>query len=113
MTEITNMKDLQAAITQLKMEVTQRDGAMKQQISAIKESMKPANILAAAFSKITGHTELNYERRHSFSVNVIRSGLALWLRRGLFKAETRVENKVYDVIDSAFDRIKDFLRKKA
>jgi len=112
MNEITNMKDLRAAIVQLEMEVAQRDDAIKQQISGIKESMKPANILAAAFNKITGRTGMNYDRRHSFSAGIIKAGLALWFRRRLFKAENKAENKVYNVIDDAFDRIKNFLRKK-
>ena len=112
MSEITNMKDLQAAIKQLEMEAQQGEAAIKQHISAIKESLKPANIVTAAFNKITGGGELNAERRQSFSATVIKAGLALWLRKGLFKTESKIEQKMYDVIDSAFDHVKAFLKKK-
>ncbi len=108
------MKELRAAIKLLEAEVSYKDLLLKQNISDIKESMHPANILAAAFNKLTGGESFHFERRHSFSggINLVKTGLALWLRKLLFKAEDKVEQNVYDAIDNAFDHVRDFLKKK-
>ena len=112
MNKIISLKDLQASIKQLETEIKYRDLLIRAKISALKESMQPANIFAGAFNKITGGEELKVEYRHSLSAKVIKTGLMLWLRKLLYKAEEKVEQNVYDSIDTGFDHLKHFMKKK-
>ena len=112
MTEINNTSELQAAIRQLQTDMQERDHVIKQKISTIEESLHPANILLAAFNKITGSGHSNFENRQSFSGSILRGGFKFWLYKLLLKTEQKVEQNVYDSIDSAFDHLKDFMKRK-
>ncbi len=112
MTEINNMTELQAAIRQLQTDMQERDYAIKQKICIIEESLQPANILVAAFNKITGSGQSHFEKRQSFSGSILRRGFKFWLYKLLLKTEQKVEQNVYDSIDSAFDHLKDFMKRK-
>ena len=87
MTEINNMTELQAAIRQLQTDMQERDYAIKQKICIIEESLQPANILVAAFNKITGSGHSHFEKQQSFSGSILRGGFKFWLYKLLLKTE--------------------------
>ncbi len=110
MTEIINNKQLQVEITRLKGEIKLKEQQLRTHVTDLKDSLKPSHIFSSTYEKMTG--EEAPEKGKHFTGQAVKTGLALVLGKILLKAEEKIEQRVYDVVDSAFDGLKDFLKKK-
>jgi hypothetical protein len=107
MTDIKNSTDLHAAIAQLQADVRYKEQLIKADFHAIKEQLKPANILSNSFEKITGVPIP--QKKGGLAGGIIKIGLSFLLGKVLVRAEEKLENQVYDLIDQGFDKLKNFL----
>lgn len=108
--EIQTVEDLKAAIRLLQTEKHYKEILLQNHFKNFKESLKPSNILSETYETIIGVSPGN--KPSGTVVQVIKSGLALWLSKLLFKAEEKVEQRVYAAVDAAFDKMKNFIEKK-
>lgn len=108
--EIHTVEDIKAAIRLLQTEKHYKEILLKNHFKNFKESLKPANILSETYESITGAAPRN--KVSGTAVQLFKSGLALWLSKLLFKAEAKVEQRVYAAVDAAFDKMKSFIEKK-
>jgi hypothetical protein len=110
MTEIKDSTALNAEIRRLEAAVRFKEQQLRSHITGLRESMKPRNIFSSAYQKITGEEPPPGGR--AFTAKTIKNGLSLWLSKLLFKTEEKVEQQVYDAVDTVFDRLKGFLERK-
>jgi hypothetical protein len=109
--KITNSHELDVAIVELKKRQVIQEGLLKEQFDAVKDSMKPMNIIKRSFSKLT-HTP---EIRDGVFKTITGVGLGL-LTKNMFLGKgiplvkslfgNAVENTVDKSIKSGADTIK-------
>jgi hypothetical protein len=107
MTEIKDIASLNAEIRRLEAAVRYKEQQLRNQVTSFREKLQPRNIFSSAYEKLTG--EAAPTQGKDFGAKAIKKGLSLWLSKILFKAEEKVEQKVYDAVDAAFDKLKTFL----
>ncbi|MEO5984181.1 MAG: hypothetical protein ABIP80_01670 [Ferruginibacter sp.] len=109
--KISNSHELDAAIVELQKRQVIQEGLLKEQFDAVKDSMKPMNVIKRSFSKLT-HTP---EIRDGVFKTITGVGLGLltknmFLGKGIpvFKSlfGNAVENTVDKSIKSGADTIK-------
>lgn len=110
MTEIKDTASLNAEIRRLEAAVRFKEQQLRSHITGFREKMQPRNFFSSAYEKITG--EPPPPQGKGFASKAIKTGLSLWLSKILFKTEEKVEQKVYDAVDTAFDKLKAFLSRK-
>jgi hypothetical protein len=110
MTDIRNTTELDAEIRRLEAAVRFKEQQLRSHITSFKEGLKPRNIFSSAYEKVTG--EEPPPQGKGFAAKTIKTGLSLWLSKILFKAEGKVEQKVYDAVDNVFEKLKDFIKRK-
>ena len=89
--------------------VKQQENSLRQDIREIRNDLRPENIFWNVFSSLTG-VRMN---KTDFFKNGIAYGLSLILQRFVLKTEKKMENKVYDFVDSIFERLKNKVNKFA
>lgn len=107
MNQIENIVQLRSEIGRLKKVAKEQEQVIKNDIKEIRENLRPENIFWNSLSSFTG-IKMNKEE---FFKDGIAYGLSLILQRFILKTEKKVENNVYDFVDSIFDRVKNLVHK--
>ena len=106
MSRINNITELRAEILRLKKTEQEQKEKIKNDIGEIREELKPANILMGAVSSLFGvHIEKN-----EFLKDGIAYGISLIIQRYILKTEKKIEKKIYDWVDTMFERVKHFMK---
>jgi hypothetical protein len=105
--KIKNLADLRAEIKVLHDRAGDQEKIIRADIEEIKERLKPKNILLDALQGITG---IKFDRKNIFE-NGLSAGLLLLLRKYISKTEAKAEDKVYEIADRIFERIRNFISK--
>jgi hypothetical protein len=108
-TKIENIDQLRAELSRLQLIARQQEEVINNNLLKIQESLKPENILRSFFSRLTGS---DFARKNTFR-NVLLQGLSLLLHRFVIKSETKVEEKILDLIETGIERLKKFFNRKA
>jgi hypothetical protein len=107
MKKIENIHELRAEIDRLKVVTKEQERLIKNEFKEIREDLKPENILWNSLSSITG-IKMN---KNEFFKDGIAYGLSLIIQRFILKTEKKVENKVYDFVDTIFERVKNIVNR--
>ncbi|MCX6292209.1 MAG: hypothetical protein NT126_10660 [Bacteroidetes bacterium] len=107
MKKIENLHELRAEISRMKGVAKQQELQIKKDLSEIRDDLRPENILWNSLSSLTG-IKIN---RNEFLKDGIAYGISLFIQRFILKTEKKMENKVYDFMDSLFERVKSFVNK--
>ena len=107
MNQIENIFQLRNEISRLKNVAKEQEQAIKNDIKDIREDLKPENIFWNTLSSMTGIKMYKEE----FFKDGIAFGLSLILQRFVLKTEKKIEHKVYDFVDSIFERVKNIVHK--
>jgi hypothetical protein len=110
MTEIKDTASLNAEIRRLEAAVRFKEQQLRSHVTCFREKLQPRNFFSATYQKITG--EPPPPQGKGFAAATIKAGLSLWLSKILFKTEEKVEQRVYDAVDTVFDKLKAFLSRK-
>lgn len=113
MTEIKNIETLHAEISRLKSDVSHKEQQVKEHFTALKESVKPANLLASFFRKTPDETGTKQE--NSFMRGAIKTGVSLAIGKFLLSPGEKGDKHISDLVDAAFNKIHgyiDRIRKK-
>ena len=106
MSNITNLQELRIEKKRLKDLSAQQKFQIKQDISDIKESLQPANLLLNAVSHLTG---IEFDKK-TFLKNGMAYGLSILVQQYFLKAEQKVEEKLHDITVSLVEKVKEFIR---
>jgi len=109
MNKIKNLEQLRKEINRMQGVAKEQEQQLKDDLKAIREDLKPANIFWNTVSSLSG---IKMDKNEFFK-DGIAYGLSLLIRRFILKSEKKMENKVYDVVDSIFDRVKSFVTRFA
>ena len=109
MSKIENLDQLRAEIRRMKSLAQQQERQINSDISGIREDLRPENIFWNALSSLTG---IKMNKSELFK-DGLAIGLSLLFQRFVMKTEKKMENKVYDFVDSIFDRVKNLVNKFA
>jgi hypothetical protein len=105
MSNIKNITQLRQRIKQLEENSERQKQQIKNDIAIIKDNLTPAGLLLNAFSGITG-IKLNKD-------SVFKDGFAytisMFIQQFILKSEKNLEKKLYEIIDSLFERIRHFV----
>jgi len=107
MKQIENLEELRAEITRIKAIAKNQEQQIKSDLKGIREDLRPENIFWNAVSSFTGF-KIN---KNEIFKDGIAYGLSLIIQRYILKTEKKVENKIYNVVDSLFDRVKSIVNK--
>ena len=107
MKKIENIEQLRAEIERLKIIATQQEKQLKNDFKEIREDLRPENLLWNTLSSLTGIKM----SKNEFFKDGIAFGLSLILQRFVLKTEKKVEGKVYDFVDTIFERVKNLVNK--
>ncbi len=105
MNKVENIQQLHAEINRLKKVAKQQELDIKYNWINVKESMQPATLIWNGISNMTG---INMNKQEFFK-DGIAYGISLFIQRFILKSERKMEDKVYNVVDGLFDRIKGFM----
>ena len=105
--KIENSTELRAEINRLRELSKVQEQIIRADVSDIKESLKPKNILMDALESITG---IKFDKK-SLWENGLSAGLLLLVRKYISKAEAKAEDTVYEIADRVFERIRHFISK--
>ncbi len=106
MTNIQNLHDLRAEKKRLEALALQQKNDIKQDITDIKESLQPANLLLNAVSHLTG---IEFDNK-TFLKNGMAYGLSILVQQYFLKAEQKVEEKLHDITVSLVEKVKEFVQ---
>jgi hypothetical protein len=107
MKKIENVHQLRTEIDRLKITARRQEQQIKNDLHEIREDLKPANLLWKAVSSLTG-IMIN---RNEFFQKGIMYGLSIIVQRFILKSETNIESRVYDFVDTIFERVKGLVNK--
>ena len=107
-TKIENIDQLRAELARLQFIARQQEEVINNNLHEIQESLKPENILKNLFTRLTGG---DFTKKNTFR-DVLLQGMSLLLHRFVIKSETKVEEKVLDLIESGIERLKKFFKRK-
>ena len=106
MTNIRNLHDLRAEKKRLEALALQQKNDIKQDITDIKESLQPANLLLNAVSHLTG---IEFDNK-TFLKNGMAYGLSILVQQYFLKAEQKVEEKLHNITVSLVEKVKEFVQ---
>jgi hypothetical protein len=109
MNKIKNLDQLQSEIKNLRNLTKQQELQIKNDLMEIREDFRPRNILLNALSSISG-IKIN---KKEFLQGGIAGGLSVLIQRFVLKAEKKMENKIYDFVDSILDKANNLVNKFA
>jgi ribosome-associated translation inhibitor RaiA len=105
MNKIKNVAELRAEIKKLEELSARQKEQIKSDVSNLKESFRPANLLAGIISELTG---VNIDKK-----NFIRDGfaytLSLIIQQFILKTEKKFEHTIYSFIDTVIDKIRNMV----
>ena len=107
MARIENIQQLRSEIERVERLCKQHEDKLKQDLQELKEDFNPLNILLKTISSISG---IKLDSK-DFLKDGIGFSISLFLQRLILKAEKVVENKVYDFVDTAVEKLKHFMSK--
>ena len=105
MNKISNIAELRAEILRLQKVEREQKEKIKNDIKEMGEELKPANVFMNAVSSIFG-VRID---KNEFLKDGIAYGISLILQRFILRAEKKFEGKIYDWVDTVFERIKHFM----
>jgi hypothetical protein len=106
--KIDNIKQLRAEIARLKAEAELQEQKINFNFQSIQESLRPENIIKNLFARITSENSA----AKNILLRAMNFGLSLFLQRFAVRAEHKVEEKIFDLLGSAFSRFSHFFKKK-
>jgi hypothetical protein len=109
MANISNITELRAEISRLRVVAADQEKVIKQDVAALREQWKPMNVLMNAVTSLTG-VEMS---KSMFVNNGFVFGLSLLLQRLLLKTENQVSEKVHQWTDALIGKINDFISRHA
>jgi len=109
MANISNITELRAEIARLRGVAGDQEKLIRQDVVALREQLKPMNLLVNTVSSITGVAM----SKSMFVNNGFVFGLSLVLQRLLLKAENQVSEKVHQWTDALIRKINDFISNHA
>lgn len=109
MAEISNITELRTEIARLRDVASEQEELIRRDTAAIREQMKPANILMNTLTSLTG-IELS---KSMFVNNGFVFGLSLMLQRLLLKTENQVAEQVHRWTEALIGKINDFISRHA
>jgi hypothetical protein len=104
---IRNRRELSIELKRLEEASQHQLDTIKEDLRLLKDHYRPENILIRTLASVTG-IDIN---RNEFLKNGIAVGIGLVLQRFLFKQESAFERKIYDWVDTVFDKIRRFTEK--
>lgn len=107
MNKIENMMQLQFEMNRLRNIAKEQEQQLKNDLLEIKEDLKPANLFMNGIESLTGF-KIN---KKDFLKDGIAYGVSLFFQRFILKTEKRMEKKIYDFMDTVFERINSFAHK--
>lgn len=107
MNKIENISQLKFEIDRLKRNAKDQELTLRNDLSALKEDIKPVNLILNGVSSLTG---ININKNDFFK-DGIAYGLSLLFQRFVLKSEKKFEGKIYSFVDSIFERANSFMHK--
>jgi hypothetical protein len=107
MARITDINELRAEISRLRGVAEQQEQLIRQDATAIRENLKPMNLLMNTLSALTG-VQLS---KSTFVNNGFVFGLSLMMQRLLLKTENQMADKVHRWTEALIGKINDFMTK--
>jgi len=107
MAKIENLYQLQSEIKRLRELTKQQEIRIKNDLVEIREDLRPRNILLNVISSISG---INFKKKDFFKGGIAGS-LSILIQRFILKAEKKMENKIYDFVDSILDKVNNLVNK--
>ena len=102
---IKNLAELKAEIKRLQELSAVQEKIIREDVTDIRESLKPKNLLLDGLSSITG---IKIDK-NNFLTGGITAGLLLLFRKYISKAEANAEDSFYKMTDRLFERVRHFL----
>ena len=106
--KIENITQLRAEIARMKSVAKQQEEVVNKNFMRVQNDLKPENILKNAFSRMTGFDS----KGNGVLQDVLKFGLSMLLQRFAIRAESKVEEKIFDVLGTAVERFKHLFKKK-
>ena len=103
MSNIHNIDDLRIEIARLKTISKQQEQLLRSDMLQIKEDLKPANLVANAFSSLTG---IKLDRK-TLLKDGLAVGLSMLLHRFVFKTERKIESKLAAYFWQLVEKVKE------
>ena len=107
MAGITNINELRSEISRLRAVADEQEQLIRRDASAIRENLKPMNLLMNTVSALTG-VQLS---KSTFVNNGFVFGISLMMQRLLLKTENQVADKVHRWTEALIGKINDFMTK--
>jgi len=107
MAGITNINELRGEISRLRAVADEQEQLIRRDASAIRENLKPMNLLMNTVSALTG-VQLS---KSTFVNNGFVFGISLMMQRLLLKTENQVADKVHRWTEALIGKINDFMTK--
>jgi hypothetical protein len=104
---VRNIDDLRSEMDRLKTTCAADEVQIKKDIDALRNDLKPENMLLNLVSGITG---IRFDRSSTGKGGILY-GISLLMQRLMIRAEKKAEDAVYSLVDVLFQRIQDFVHK--
>jgi hypothetical protein len=106
-TKINNAKELHAEIRRLRAVADVQEEQLQSDLQRIRNDFRAENILLNALSSVTG---LQVKKEALLKSGLVQ-GITLLVQRMVLKAEKKVEDKLYAIVDELVERVRKFLNK--
>lgn len=107
MPKISDIYELRSEIARLKIVASEQEEMIRRDASAIRENLKPMNIVMNILASLTG-VQLS---KSMFVNNGFVFGLSLMVQRLLLKTENQVADQVHRWTDALIAKINEFMSK--
>src|SRR4051812_35706555 len=107
MATIENAAELRKEIERLKKRSDHLEKEIRNDVSAIRENLRPENLILHTISSWTG---IPLDKKEFFK-NGFAVGLVLLVRKYLFKTETAIEGKIYSWTEKVIKSLTDFIQR--
>jgi hypothetical protein len=109
MSKINNRKELDQEITRLRKLIQDKETDIREGLRGLKDYVSPSHVFSDTYEKITG--EAPQKNAKGFA-GILKTGLSLLLGKVVLKAEEKAEQHVYDAVDTAFEKFREFIERK-
>jgi len=106
-TKISNVKELHAEIRRLQDIADIQEEQLERDLHRVRNDFKAENIILNALSSVTGLTI----KKDLLLKSGLVQGITLLVQRLVLKAEKKVEDKLYTIVDELVERVRKFLNK--
>ena len=106
--KIENRSDLRAEIYRLKLAAREQEDIINRNLNNVRESLRPENVFRSFISRFLGIDPL----KKGTLYEIMKNAISLYLKRVFAKTEYKAEEKIFDFLDTAIERIRNYFKKK-